>query len=119
MVNFMQNITALAGSATLCRIFDFKNQVINLSGDFAANGTAIISYPETPGAPNEEWYIVPQAAAGTFTIESFVQPNFSISYAGVTEEPFGPSALHSQAIASSVFATVFRMESVGTSQQVK
>jgi hypothetical protein len=51
MVNFLHNITALAGAATLVKIFDFKNQVINLSG---TNGVTVISFPETPGADNED-----------------------------------------------------------------
>jgi hypothetical protein len=52
MVNFLHNITALAGAATLVKIFDNKNQLVNLAGNVGVNGVAIFTYPET--APNED-----------------------------------------------------------------
>ncbi|KAF7342086.1 hypothetical protein MVEN_01795900 [Mycena venus] len=109
MVNFLHNITALAGAATLVKIFDFKNQVVNLSGDNDADGTAIVSFPETPGASNEDWFIIPQADAATFTLQSVGQPSFFVSYAGAATQAFS----HSQAVASSSLPTVFKMEIVG------
>jgi hypothetical protein len=53
MVNFLHNLTALAGVGTIVKIFDFKNETINLSGDAGVTGNAIISFPQTPGAANE------------------------------------------------------------------
>ncbi|KAJ7918440.1 hypothetical protein B0H13DRAFT_2269147 [Mycena leptocephala] len=111
MVNFLHNITALAGAATLVKIFDFKNQVINLSG---TNGVTVISFPETPGADNEDWFIVPQVTAGTFTIQSVSSPSLFISYVDAVNQ--GPG--HSQAIASSTLPTVFTMETVGSGPAV-
>jgi hypothetical protein len=54
MVNFLHNVTALAGAATLRKIFDFKKQVVNLFGNLGANEAPITSFPETPGAANED-----------------------------------------------------------------
>ncbi|KAJ6588527.1 hypothetical protein B0H19DRAFT_1248173 [Mycena capillaripes] len=87
MVNFLHNITALAGVATLCKISDFKNQLINLSGDFSANGlNAIISSPQSLGFADEAWLIVPQASGGTFTLRSVGEPAFFLSYAGAAAQ---------------------------------
>ncbi|KAJ7145090.1 hypothetical protein C8R43DRAFT_1197231 [Mycena crocata] len=115
MVNLLHNITSLAGVATLCKILDFQNHLINLSGgNPGGNGNPIISFPETPGASNENWFIVPQTAPGTFTIESFSQRSFFVSYAAAT---IGLPA-HSGALASNTVPTVFRMETVGNGPAV-
>ncbi|KAJ6466982.1 hypothetical protein C8R45DRAFT_482390 [Mycena sanguinolenta] len=108
MVNFLQNLTALAGAATLVTISDFKNQVINLSGDGGADGNAIISFPNTPGAVNQAWLMIPQSDT-TFTLQSVGQPSFFVSYAAAA---IGLPA-HSPAVASSTLPTVFTMEAVG------
>jgi hypothetical protein len=53
MVRFLHNVTSLAGVSTLCKILDFKNQTVNLSENLGISGNAVISFPQTPGAPNQ------------------------------------------------------------------
>ncbi|KAJ7667550.1 hypothetical protein DFH06DRAFT_1182838, partial [Mycena polygramma] len=93
----------------LCKIFDFKNQAVNLAFNDGMNGVPIISFPETPGAPNEDWFIIPQPSGGTFTLQSVAQSPFFVSQAGVAT---GFSGHYSQAVASSTFPTVFTMQAV-------
>ncbi|KAJ7875653.1 hypothetical protein B0H13DRAFT_1894023 [Mycena leptocephala] len=84
MVNFLHNITALAGAATLVKIFDNKNQLVNLAGNVGVNGVAIFTYPETAGAPNEDvrllWFLIPQENS-TFTLQTVGRPAIFASYA--------------------------------------
>ncbi|KAJ6585727.1 hypothetical protein B0H19DRAFT_1228038 [Mycena capillaripes] len=116
MVNFLHNITALAGAATLVKIFDSKNQLVNLAGNVGIDGVAIFTFPETPGAPNEDWFIIPQATAGTFTIQSVGQPNFFVSYATAATKAIQGD--RSQVVASSTLPTVFKMQLVGSGPAV-
>ncbi|KAK7001824.1 hypothetical protein R3P38DRAFT_1771122 [Favolaschia claudopus] len=119
MVNFLHNITALAGAATLVNIIDFKDQRINLSGASGYTvGTPVISYPNTPGAANQDWTIVPQTDGTTFTIQSFAQPTLFVSYATVLA---GAGVIHhSQTMASDASkAIVFKMQTVGSGPQVQ
>ncbi|KAJ6510302.1 hypothetical protein C8R47DRAFT_1065458 [Mycena vitilis] len=94
MVNFLHNITALAGAAALCKIFDFKHQAVNLAFNDGMDAVPIISFPETPGAPNED---------------SVAQPPFFVSQAGAAA---GFSGHYSQAVASNTLPTVFTMQAV-------
>jgi len=116
MVNFLHNITALAGAATLVKIFDFNNQVLNLAGAVGLNGVAIMGFPEVAGAANEDWFIVPQAAVGTFTIQSVTAPSFFLSYASSASKAL--QGQHSQVVASTTLPTVFKMETVGSGPAV-
>jgi hypothetical protein len=142
MVNFLHNITALAGAATLCKIVDFQSHVINLSANLGSTGNAVIGFPETAGAANEnvriglssnfnrptdgdscarsQWFIVPQAADGTFTVQSASQPSVFLSYPAIA---LGLPSLglpaHSGVIASTSAPTVFRMETVNSGPAVK
>ncbi|KAJ7911907.1 hypothetical protein B0H13DRAFT_1875380 [Mycena leptocephala] len=111
MVNFLHNITALAGAATLVKIFDNKNQLVNLAGNVGVNGVVIFTYPETAGAPNEDWFLIPQANS-TFTLQSVGQPAFFVSSATAATKAIQGD--RSQVVASSTFPTVFRMQTVGT-----
>ncbi|KAK7050542.1 hypothetical protein R3P38DRAFT_3608250 [Favolaschia claudopus] len=116
MVNFLHNITALAGVATLVNIADFKSQLINLSGSGSAVGTPIISFPRTAGAENQDWMIIPQADGTTFTIQSLAQPALFVSYATVLGEA-GP-AVNSQTVGSLSNPIVFKMQTVGSGPKV-
>ncbi|KAJ7938601.1 hypothetical protein B0H13DRAFT_1851547 [Mycena leptocephala] len=73
MVNFLHNIAALMGAATL-------------SNSIGANGAAVVGFPLTLSSTNQEWLLIPQTTAGTFTLQSVSQPQFFLSYAaaGVT-----------------------------------
>ncbi|KAJ6542312.1 hypothetical protein DFH09DRAFT_1173999, partial [Mycena vulgaris] len=114
MVNILHNITALVGAATICKILDFQSHLINLSGSSPVpNGDAIISFPEDPGAPNENWLLVPQAATGTFILQSVLSPSVFVSYS-----TFGQGSSGSVVIASNTSPTVFRMQTVGNGPAV-
>ncbi|KAJ7145089.1 hypothetical protein C8R43DRAFT_1197229, partial [Mycena crocata] len=113
MVNLL-NITSLAGALTLVKIFDFQGHVINLSGNSGAPENAIISFPETPGALNEDWFISP-IDSSTFTVQSLADSNAFISYAGKAQG----DTFHSGVVASAALeATVFRMETVNSGAAV-
>ncbi|KAJ7272474.1 hypothetical protein C8J57DRAFT_1226003 [Mycena rebaudengoi] len=116
MVNLL-NITALAGAATLVKIFDSKNQVFNLAGNIGVNGVPIFTYAVIPGAAEEDWFIVPQATAGTFTIQSAGQPAFFVSYG--TADSRALLGGRSQVVAGSKLPVVFKMQTVGTGPSVK
>ncbi|KAJ7884248.1 hypothetical protein B0H13DRAFT_1890103 [Mycena leptocephala] len=96
MVNFLHNITALAGAATVCRIFDFKNGVMSLAGGLGDDGIAIGTGPLVGAGTTQEWVIIPQATAGTFTLQSVGQPAAFVSYAAAAKKVPG----HSQTVAS-------------------
>ncbi|KAJ7482661.1 hypothetical protein FB451DRAFT_1364600 [Mycena latifolia] len=100
MVNFLHNITVLAGAATVCRIFDFKNGVVSLAGGLGEDGIAIGTGPL--------WWIIPQATAGTFTLQNVGQPAVFVSYAAAARKVPG----HSQTVASGDLPTVFKMGAV-------
>ncbi|KAJ6587520.1 hypothetical protein DFH09DRAFT_1307750 [Mycena vulgaris] len=117
MVNLV-NITSLLGAATLVKIFDFQGHSVNLGGNNGAFSNPIISFPETPGAANENWFLnlVNSTINSTaFTIQSFADTNVFLSYAGL---PAG-LAVHSQILASGVQqAAVFQMEVVNSGPAV-
>ncbi|KAF7326749.1 hypothetical protein MVEN_02593900 [Mycena venus] len=106
MVNFLHNITVLAGAATVCRIFDYKNDVMGLTGGLGEDGIAIGTGPGS--ATTQEWLIIPQATAGTFTLQSVGQPAAFVSYAAAVIKVPG----HSQTVASGDLPTVFKMVAV-------
>ncbi|KAJ7214453.1 hypothetical protein GGX14DRAFT_392479 [Mycena pura] len=109
MVNFLQNITALAGAATLCKIFDYKNSLLAVSGGSGADNAAVVAAPTVAGALPVEWLIVPQANAGTFTLQSATHPSVFVSYAAATIKLPG----HSQAVVSDALPSVFKAVTVG------
>jgi hypothetical protein len=53
MVNFLNNITVLAGAATVCKIFDFRSSVLTLAGNVGEDGIAIQTTPIVAGAENQ------------------------------------------------------------------
>ncbi|KAF7376991.1 hypothetical protein MSAN_00117000 [Mycena sanguinolenta] len=108
MVNFLHNITALAGAATVCTIFDYKNSVLSIAGNVGSDNVAIGAGPLAAGALNQEWFIIPQATAGTFTLQSVSHPTVFVSYAAAAVKVAG----HSQAVVSDAFPTVFKMATV-------
>ncbi|KAJ6540752.1 hypothetical protein B0H19DRAFT_1269293 [Mycena capillaripes] len=109
MVNFLHNITALAGAATVGRIFDFRSSLMTTAGGLAEDAIAIVGAPQVVGAVNQNWMIIPQATAGTFTLQSAVQPGTFVSYAAAARKVPG----HSQAVVSDALPTVFKMVTVG------
>ncbi|KAJ6579267.1 hypothetical protein DFH09DRAFT_1147942 [Mycena vulgaris] len=108
MVNFLHNITVLAGATTVCKIFDFRNSVMTLAGNVGEDGIAIQTTPVVAGAENQNWLIVPQATAGTFTLQNVARPAVFVSYAAAARKVPG----HSQAVASDALPTVFKMVTV-------
>ncbi|KAJ7928286.1 hypothetical protein B0H13DRAFT_1860490 [Mycena leptocephala] len=113
MVNLV-NITSLLGAATLVKIFDFQGHSVNLGGNNGAFSNPIISFPATPGAANENWFLN-LVNSTAFTIQSFADTNVFLSYAGL---PAGLAA-HSQILASGVQqAAVFQMEVVNSGPAV-
>ncbi|KAJ7884245.1 hypothetical protein B0H13DRAFT_1890100 [Mycena leptocephala] len=108
MVNFLHNITALAGAATVCKIFDFRSSVLTIAGGLGEDGVAIQTTPTVAGATNQEWMIIPQATANTFTLQSVKQPAVFVSYAAAARKAPG----HSQAVVSDAFPTIFEMVAV-------
>ncbi|KAK7001812.1 hypothetical protein R3P38DRAFT_3404854 [Favolaschia claudopus] len=111
MVNFLHNITALAGVATLVNIADFKSQLINLSGSGGAVGTPIISFPRTAGAENQD-----ATDGSTFTIQSLAQPALFVSYATVLGG--AGTTIHSQTAGSTLNPIVFKMQTVNSGPAV-
>ncbi|KAJ7462868.1 hypothetical protein FB451DRAFT_1180508 [Mycena latifolia] len=104
MVNFLHNVTALAGAFTLTRIFDFQGHVVTLSTNQVFEGAAV-------------WFIDPLPANdGTFIVENFLGPFLSAADAGQGNGD------HSPAVASPSsnvgLATVFKMQTVGSGPQV-
>ncbi|KAE9389710.1 hypothetical protein BT96DRAFT_926388, partial [Gymnopus androsaceus JB14] len=118
MVNYIQNITSLAGAtSTLVRLVAFTGNLLNLNFDVGMNTNAIIGFPNTAGAPNQNWFLVPQSAnASQFTIQSAAFPSFFVSYA--TAAVGDAIEKHSQVVASDSYATVFEMELVGSGPKV-
>ncbi|KAJ7452004.1 hypothetical protein FB451DRAFT_1186044 [Mycena latifolia] len=134
MVNFLHNVTALAGAFTLTRIFDFQGHVVTLSPNQVFEGAAVVSSPGTSGALNQQvrtegshslpaidlllqWFIDPLPANdGTFIVENFLGPFLSAADAGQGNGD------HSPAVASPSsnvgLATVFKMQTVGSGPQV-
>ncbi|KAJ7728229.1 hypothetical protein B0H16DRAFT_1589327, partial [Mycena metata] len=108
MVNFLHNITALAGAATVCRIFDYKNGVMGLTGGLGEDGIAIGTGPLVGTGITQEWSIIPQATAGTFTLQNVGQPAAFVSYAAAAIKV----PTHSQTVASGDLPTVFKMVAV-------
>ncbi|KAJ7629017.1 hypothetical protein FB45DRAFT_919782 [Roridomyces roridus] len=122
MVNFIQNITALASAATLCKIFDYKNTVLTTAGGSGSDNAAVTSTTNggTGGSTNQDvrvlksisgsnahrrddqWFIIPQTTAGTFTLQSLAHA------AAAVQAPD-----HSQLVVSSVLPTVWTMATVG------
>ncbi|KAJ6563315.1 hypothetical protein DFH09DRAFT_1158932 [Mycena vulgaris] len=117
MVNFLHNVTALAGAFTLTRIFDFQGNVVTLSQNQVFNGAAIVSSPGTSGALNQEWFIDPQPANdGTFIVQNWLGPFLSAADAGQGNGDHSPAVA---APSSNVgLATVFKMQTVGSGPQV-
>ncbi|KAJ6551003.1 hypothetical protein DFH09DRAFT_1281154 [Mycena vulgaris] len=108
MVNFLHNITALAGAATVCKIFDSKSSVLTIAGGLGEDEIAVLGFPVVAGAANQDWMIIPQATANTFTLQSVAQPAVFVSYAAAARKVPG----HSQAVVSDAFPTIFKMVAV-------
>ncbi|KAJ6528870.1 hypothetical protein B0H19DRAFT_1083211 [Mycena capillaripes] len=117
MVNFLHNFTALAGTFTLTRIFDFQGHLVTLSQNQVFNGAAIVSFPPTSGALNQEWFIDPLPANdGTFIMQNWLGNFFSAADAGQGNGDHSPAvAAPSSNVA---LATVFKMQTVGSGPQV-
>ncbi|KAE9389711.1 hypothetical protein BT96DRAFT_926389 [Gymnopus androsaceus JB14] len=118
MVNYIQNITSLAGAASeLVRIVTFTGDLLNLNEAVGLNTNAIIGFPNSPGHTNQNWLLIPQSTnASQFTIQSAEFSSLYISYASAAA-PGAPEA-QSPVIASDSFATVFKMELVGSGPAV-
>ncbi|KAJ6536192.1 hypothetical protein B0H19DRAFT_1079711 [Mycena capillaripes] len=117
MVNFVHNVTALAGAFTLTRIFDFQGHLVTLSQNQVFNGAPIVSFPPTSGALNQEWFIDPLPANdGTFIMQNWLGNFFSAADAGQGNGDHSPAVA---APSSNVgLATVFKMQTVGSGPQV-
>ncbi|KAK7048812.1 hypothetical protein R3P38DRAFT_3175056 [Favolaschia claudopus] len=110
MVNFLHNITALAGIATLVNIVDFKEQLLNLNGANWVVGTPVISYRRTAGAENQDASGSQFFFDSTFTIQSLANPALFVSYGTALTEA-GP-VVNSQTVGSTSKAIVFKMQTV-------
>ncbi|KAJ7824134.1 hypothetical protein B0H13DRAFT_1919300 [Mycena leptocephala] len=99
MVNFLHNITALAGAATVCKIFDFKNSILTIAGGLGEDEIAVLGAPVVAGAANQSWMIIPQVTANTFTLQSVAQLAVFVSYAAAASKVPG----HSQAVVRMLF----------------
>ncbi|KAJ6537573.1 hypothetical protein DFH09DRAFT_1178002, partial [Mycena vulgaris] len=111
MVN-LASLTSFAGALTLVKIIDFQGNRLNLNGGIgAAPGNSIISWPETPGALNEDWFLIPNSDnSSTFTIQSLADSNSYFSYAAQTSG-VGFLVVHSQVVVSGAqLATNFTMQ---------
>ncbi|KAJ7876984.1 hypothetical protein B0H13DRAFT_1893451 [Mycena leptocephala] len=96
MVNFLHNITALAELSP-----DHRRR-------FGEDEIAVLGAPVVAGAANQDWMIIPQATANTFTLQSVAQPAVFVSYAAAARKVPG----HSQAVVSDAFPTIFKMVAV-------